>query len=393
MTKVLYIIGGNGKRYGSEIIAMDLIHYIKNLYDIEFTVITAKNGVINEFCQNEGVENFVIPFREYVYASANLKVFDWFKRKMRLLQAEIADRIAIKRIEGKIRIEEFEIIHTNISRNLLGARLGKKYQIPHLWHLQENSEEHYHLSLIMDNQIDWMNDNTQKFAAVSDFVKTAWKRKGLAEDKIDVIWNGIPISKYSLHNMQDDKDIIRIIMIGLLSESKGQMQLLEALSMMDKKEISHYKVDFYGGGDKKYILKMNRFIKNKNLLAYVNIKGYSSNLNHIISRYDIGINCSRAEAFGIVTIEYMASGICPIVSDKGSNPDFVTHMNNGLIYEYGNINSLKNCLLFLHSNKRKITEYGENAKKTVIKRFTVERMAYEFYESYNKLKKGSEGNG
>ena len=47
---VLYIVGGEGKRYGSEIIAMDLIASGKR-NDIEYTVITARRGVVNEACE------------------------------------------------------------------------------------------------------------------------------------------------------------------------------------------------------------------------------------------------------------------------------------------------------------------------------------------------------
>ena len=58
---VLYIVGGEGKRYGSEIIAMDLIAAGKK-NGIEYTVVTAKKGVVSEACEKYGVKCLVIPF-------------------------------------------------------------------------------------------------------------------------------------------------------------------------------------------------------------------------------------------------------------------------------------------------------------------------------------------
>ena len=52
--KVLYIVGGEGNRYGSEIIAIDLISSGKE-YGIEYTVIAAKKGAVTEACEKFGV--------------------------------------------------------------------------------------------------------------------------------------------------------------------------------------------------------------------------------------------------------------------------------------------------------------------------------------------------
>lgn len=131
---------------------------------------------------------------------------------------------------------------------------------------------------------------------------------------------------------------------------------------------------------------MKLYIKDHNLNNYINFKGYEENLENIIKKYDVGINCSRSEAFGLVTVEYMASGVCPIVSNTGSNPDIVVNGQNGLIYEYGNVDSLKNCLLYVRDNREILNKYGHNARQCAVEKFELTRMIDEFYEAYKILK-------
>ena len=38
MIRVLYIIGGSGKRYGSEIISMELMSNLKKRYGVDFRI-------------------------------------------------------------------------------------------------------------------------------------------------------------------------------------------------------------------------------------------------------------------------------------------------------------------------------------------------------------------
>lgn len=260
MIRVLYIIGGSGKRYGSEIVSMELMHNLKNRYGVDFTVITANDGVVNDYCRAEKIENYVIPFRDYVYKKIDFGAVNLLKWAIRMLQAEIADKIAIEKIKKKIVIKKIDIIQTNISRNLLGLKISKKYSIPHLWHLQEMTNEGYHLSFLKKNQIQLMNANTDLFVAISKIVKESWIQKGISIKKVNIIWNGIDTSRYKpipyeSKKIDNEDKKIHVLMIGYMSEVKGQMELLKAFSEMNSEQLSQFVVDFYGSGDEKYIKK------------------------------------------------------------------------------------------------------------------------------------------
>ena len=74
--KILYVIGGAKKAYGSERVAMDILKGITygSEDDIEFIVVTANYGPINELCKKHQIENYSLPFDFYVYKK-NIIIF------------------------------------------------------------------------------------------------------------------------------------------------------------------------------------------------------------------------------------------------------------------------------------------------------------------------------
>ena len=77
--KVLYIVGGEGNRYGSEIIAIDLISAGKR-NGIEYVVVTANKGAVSEACDQLGIENYVVPFRFFVYKAMSNPILNLIKK-------------------------------------------------------------------------------------------------------------------------------------------------------------------------------------------------------------------------------------------------------------------------------------------------------------------------
>lgn len=53
---------------------------------------------------------------------------------------------AVKKIGKIIDFNTVDIIHSNLSRDLLGAKLSSIYKVPHIWYIQEMYKSHYQLS-------------------------------------------------------------------------------------------------------------------------------------------------------------------------------------------------------------------------------------------------------
>ncbi len=383
--KVIYIIGGSGKRFGSEIVAMSLMEKMLRDYGVEFLVIVdleAVEGCVTEFCRKKNIQYIAVPIKDWVYYPSNNKLLRCVKKNVRLFQAQMADFLAVKQIEKKVDVYKYDLIHTNLSRNLLGARLSKKYGVPHVWHLQELSRLHYGLDYLYSNQIEYMNYNSTSFVAISEYVRKAWVSEGLKPKKLKTVWNGIEIEKYKKKYVNEGSDKIRIVMVGYLSELKGQDQLIKALGAMDASERESFIVDFIGSGMESYTNEIKRLIKAYGLEQYVHLKGYSDNVSSILGNYDVGVICSKAEGFGLVTVEYMASGLCTIASDTGCNPYIIEDGEDGVLYRYNDYNDLKSKMLMIRNNRDLISDISKEAIKHARVRFDINRMSMEIFQIY-----------
>ncbi len=74
---------------------------------------------------------------------------------------------------------------------------------------------------------------------------------------------------------------------------------------------------------------------------------------------------SRYESFGMVIIEAMSVGV-PCVGFACTGPrEVITHKEDGILVEEGNVEELANSLMMLIESEELRKEYGRNAKKNV----------------------------
>ena len=99
----------------------------------------------------------------------------------------------------------------------------------------------------------------------------------------------------------------------------------------------------------------------------------------------MGMMCSLSEGFGLVTVEYMMSQLCVIASDSGANPELVRDGACGLLYRYGDIDSLAEKLRYVLTHREEARAMGVRAREYACRYFTAERNAQEIYELYRQL--------
>ena len=107
---------------------------------------------------------------------------------------------------------------------------------------------------------------------VSDPVAEEIKRYYSIE-KIKVIGNAVNENKF-VPNENKTNESINLLYVGRLSSGKGIMDLLNAIYILKKRNYK-FELVIVGSGDMKN--KIERFIENKNLEKYVNLKRKSFN--------------------------------------------------------------------------------------------------------------------
>ena len=366
--KVLYIASGDSK-YGASQSMLEVMVSMRRYHGIEPVLLTRKRNRMNQLCDGLGIENYSFWNRDIMAGSAYSNPFlNILKHTVKYFLYLYGGLTQSKVSNIGLDFSSIDLVHSNLNRNDIGVYISKKYGIPHIWHVRELGKEDYRVRFYKRNCIAYMNRNADAFIAISNCVKQAWAERGIRSDKIQVVYNGIDLSKFVGKKKRADHKV-KIIMTGHIQLTKGQDQLVRAIGLLGEPYRRQVQVDFYGDAYPDYRKKMGRLIKEKPPV------------------YDIGVICSRAEGFGRVTVEYMAAGLAVIASDRGANTELIEDGRTGLLYRYGEPEDLAEKIRFLITKRDTCSRIARAGEVNVKNRFTTERNVKEIYNVYEKYLK------
>lgn len=375
--KVLYIAGGSCK-YGASRSMMALLLHLKDHYNVEPVLLTKKRNKLNEVCDNHGIENTSCWYADFMssapYSFYPLRILKRIIKSILYLWGCCVER---RVLYCGIDFKQIDIVHTNQNRISIGAFISRKYDIPHIWHIREFGQEDYNLRFHNPHAIEFMNRSASRFVAISNAVRDSWIKKGIEKDKIVTVYNGIDREGFFCKQLTAG-GMVKLVIVGHVQQAKGQLQLVEAVSMLPQTIKDRIQVDIIGDGYSDYIYKINKVIK-KNRLENIHFLGYCDDIPRRLAEYDVGIMCSRAEGFGRVTLEYLLAGLYVIASNTGANPELITDRETGLLYEYGDPASLAACIQEVLEKRLFINNISYQNP------FTMERCAKQIYEIYKEV--------
>ena len=294
---------------------------------------------------------------------------------------------AVKEVEKQLDVSKIDLIHSNSSREDLGALLANKYNIPLIWHIREFGDRDYKCYSYRKKYIDYMNKSAWRFIAVSNAVREHWIKKGIYQDKIVCIYNGVSQQDIivKLNNSIEGKNL-RIVILGSVSKTKGQVWAIEAIKKLADEGIN-IALDVIGDGTGAYIKKLKRKVNNYGLQDLITFKGYLKNPGEQLAGYDIGLMCSKDEGFGRVTVEYMMAGLCVVASDTGANSELIEDGKSGILYQYGNTGSLVNSIKKCINNPQNRIEMAKYGYIRANQEFTAKKNAVQIYDIYKRALK------
>ena len=364
---------------------------------IECIVCTSTCNELNDELNGLNISNFASGHR----AAMDIPAYKRWKRKLKKvikgLDYHCSLPIVIKKIEKNINLHSIDLIHTNSARNDIGCILAKKYGIPHIMHIREFGKEDFECICYRRNYERFINSYTTRFIAISQAVKEAWVKKGISNEKITVIYNGVDNTRIVPAKQSDSKieTPLSMVIVGGVCEAKGQLQIIEAMGRLPSKIKDNVRLDIIGWGDPAYIEKINLRAAELGIGDKVHLLGARSDVYKLLQNYNIGLTCSRAEGFGRVTAEYMHARLGIIVSNTGANQELIQNEVNGLVYEYGKIDNLEECICRFYENRALLCELAKSAYNRARQIYTRERNTDSIYNMYLEIckQKGTEESG
>ena len=389
--KVL-IVAGKNENGGAPRSMIELIKHISGAYGVEYTVIAHKEGKITAFCRDNNIEYCVDGHEPIVIGKGSTFLRRFAKLALRpfFMFKAGKNKKALAAIEKKLNLNEFDLIHTNSNRDGIGAMIAHKYHIPHIWHLREFGKEDYDTVFLPPYSVDYMNQTADRFIAISDAVAEAWRQKGLDKSKIVRIYNGVDLSMIESdadRKPLDDRQL-KMVFTGTVCPAKGQNEIIEAIGLLRKEDKERVSVDFYGDGVSEYIGSLKKRAEEMGLEDNIRFLGHCDNIGSCLKNYSVGLVCSRAEAFGRITPEYMAAGLITIVCDTGANPELIEDGKTGFIYkrsDYEDFASVIRKVLYMEQEEKMTVSHA--AEQYARKNFTAEKNAKNIFQLYREKKK------
>ena len=198
--------------------------------------------------------------------------------------------------------------------------------------------------------------------------------KFVKEESVHICQNGIP--DLGLHEKTKEvgtKNIVRILFLSNLRESKGVFVLLEALALLTRKGVSYESV-FIGAEFDISVAQFNSRVLQLGISDFVIYQGakYGEEKEKAILEADIFIFPTCYETFGLVLLEAMSYSLPVVSTFEGGIPDIVEDGVTGYLAPQRNVELLAEKLELLIMNPELRRQMGEAGRKKFEKEFTLE---------------------
>lgn len=380
--KILFVSSDNNKTSGAFLCLVELIVYLKKIYDMDSVVIIPKPGDGIELLKAHNIRyKYVQSFSWITYSGYSLRAIIKTIFKISIIPVNI---LAVYKICKIIREENIDIVHTNTIFSYVGALAAKLEKAKHIWHIRECINESYHSKILFDGMGYGLIDKSDRILAVSGMVKEHYQY--LLKKSIDVVYDGVS-DKFVKSREIFKSQCIEITCIGSLSKNKNQIDLLRAAVNLKQCGYNNFHINIVGRGSAEKELK--DYVHNNELNNFVKFWGNIDNVNNVLDITDVVCTMAHSEAFGRTVVEGMLHNCLVVgaVSKDNALNEIIDNGVTGYTFPFGNINELsqllQNCM---NENKQsKLRIIATKGKQKAEKNFLVYHSVGKIYKFYERL--------
>ena len=226
-------------------------------------------------------------------------------------------------------------------------------------------------------------ENANAVTAVSEFMqREAYERLGI-EREVKVIPNFVDTEGFSPEPCETAKagcdECGGIIHVSNFRPVKRISDLVYAMAIVTKEE-PNAKLTLVGDGPDR--ISVERLVDSLKLRRNVTLTGFRSDIPNLMRCADIGVLCSETESAPLTLLEGMSTGL-PMISTKvGGVPEIIQDGKNGLLIPSKHPEELAEAILQLYKDQKLRRRLGENARKTVLEKYTAEKVVNQYLETF-----------
>jgi spore coat protein SA len=180
-----------------------------------------------------------------------------------------------------------------------------------------------------------------------------------------------------------------ILFVGRVIPRKGLPVLIKATNIVRRK-VRKARLIIVGGGRRSYIRKLKSQARRLKVPAIFLGKIPHKSIHHLYQAADCFVCPSqRHEAFGLVNVEAMSTGVPVVASNIGGIKEIIVHGRNGyLVKNYRRPASFSRYILKIANKKGKAGEMSRRGRQSVKRRFSWGRTASHLSRLMRKIRRG-----
>ena len=185
---------------------------------------------------------------------------------------------------------------------------------------------------------------------------------GLVENKIVVLPNPVKLPSPIKHTK--DSNTIKFLFLGRIGKRKGTFELIKAFAEIPTQHRDRASLTLAGDGEAKQARKLVEALgltDRITILDWVN----SQERDVLLTESDVFVLPSHNEGLPMAMIEAMSFGLSVITTPVGGIPELISHENNGLLIEPGNIQQLSCAMQSLIENEEIRNSLAIEAEQSV----------------------------
>lgn len=217
----------------------------------------------------------------------------------------------------------------------------------------------------------WLARRTDRLVLVGKSQLQAALAAGISMKRCSVVANAIPaatVSDIVLERANARRTLClpeTALVIGTccrLVRYKATEQLLQSFSLLRKRQPSLICLVIGEGADKQHLVRQSRRLGIGDAVRFL---GYRPDAAVVLAALDVLVQCAKAEGCPYAILEAMAKGIAIVASNTPGHADIIRHEHTGMLYEYGDIESLRRALARCLEIPRLRDQLGRQARDYV----------------------------
>lgn len=294
----------------------------------------------------------------------------------------------VGKLLAAIRREKFDVLHLHmVHATIIGALAGFLSQA-----VVVVVSKHYSYRALSNSILrladQFFTNRSDTVVAVSRFVHEDIVDKGADLAKTKIIYNGIDVDAFDrmasgpFEQLSPSGEYLLIGCVGNLNEIKGHEYLVGAMPGIIK-IFPAARLILIGEGTER--ARLRELAERLGVQDVIRMPGYAANVPSVMRQFDVYVQPSLQESFGLVLLEAMAAGLPIVASDVDGIPEIVLAGVTGFRVPPRDSAAIAAAVCALLGSSEERAQIGRAGRARVIEEFDIKKTVRSYEQLYEEL--------